>query len=410
MIARNVLHPTMVAVLVALAGMLAGCLEAEKTVQVRYDKDKDEFTYLVVYQRIRNGKDQKGKTDPAADLKHLTALYQNRDHLLIGPAGSPRPLEEWGEDGWLRLSPELAAIVDLDSAKLNLATTRPGIPLDQVQVKPGRLFVGEGGGLCYYHQITVPGKVVEAAMAIGPSRARDNDMVKRISGMIGGELARRSGGGAPMTLQEAKEKLVPLLVQQLTREMVDADAQPGKLPVGFPFSDAGLKALRDAYEKGQVATQRRGSQVFVRLRLTEADAADAVALLDELQKQIEATLQDQTKIIPKSIRTAQALRKLAAGLKRTVVEKDTLELSMDLVDLMGLFDKPADPLKEVEPDALERAKTFAVQVTGQLDVAKDVTIQQIVADFAAGKLAGNPSKPPVQPGTGLGQIDGPPAP
>ena len=78
----------LLALLILVAVLLPGCLEAEKAILVRYDKPSDTFHMLVMFQHIRGG-EMNEKYDPKADLDHLENLYKNRDHLIFMPHGAP---------------------------------------------------------------------------------------------------------------------------------------------------------------------------------------------------------------------------------------------------------------------------------------------------------------------------------
>src|SRR5438477_4617596 len=150
---------TIAAVLVFTGLWLGGCLECHESILGRYDADKDQFVFLNIYQRIGGEK--------PADFDYLEKLWKNRDHLITPPI----PIILGNKTSYLRMSNTQFVTVNLGDVK-ELQVQESPVPLNEVQVQPGRFFLRGEDALCYYDQIVVPGAFVDKTLKMLSGQAR----------------------------------------------------------------------------------------------------------------------------------------------------------------------------------------------------------------------------------------------
>ncbi|MFI5379529.1 MAG: hypothetical protein ACHRHE_09545, partial [Tepidisphaerales bacterium] len=170
---RNLL--VTVALLLLVCVLLPGCLEAEKSILVRYDKAADTFHMLVVFQHIRGGDGPK-QYDPKADLAHLENIYKNRDHLIFMP--TPWLLTMFGESATLRHADRLASTVPLGAPTTDINPEPVPFSLNAITIKPGQFFYREAGNLCYYHAISVPGALLDQLIESGFAKIAQDSLAQ----------------------------------------------------------------------------------------------------------------------------------------------------------------------------------------------------------------------------------------
>ena len=140
--------------------LFQGCVTALKTVSAIYDSKADEFRFLTVYQHIMSDKPE----DEPADQKWLTALYENRQHLIIVPEDAT--FDAWGESAVMRLGQDRWVDVPLSQVPPDGLKSYPDeIPAAGITVLPGKFFMRGDDNLCYYHEVIVPGKTADATVA-----------------------------------------------------------------------------------------------------------------------------------------------------------------------------------------------------------------------------------------------------
>jgi hypothetical protein len=379
--------------------LLSGCFEADKTILARYDAASDEFSVLVVYQRIRSV-EKDGKVETDADLAHLAALYANRDHLIFFPYGTPFPLEGLGESAILRVDGKTAYGVSLGiAAKPGDDPQQPEatpIPLDGVKITPGALFVREPGNLCYYHQMTFPGKMLDAALE---QMRQGGDYEKAIE-TLDKTIADRKAGGKKATWAEMRAALIKDMERDIAKDLEGKDVADEPVVVPLAMETESLVMLRDLLKEKKLGFTRQGSVLSAKVALAGNDAQELATTAEEVRKAALARLKAATPKDSEAGRYVVWGQKLAA-LPAVSAAGNTVELRFDVVKAIETFTQPTEKLPERSPQQLEKAAATEKLAAGKMEVRNDVKLEQIVADFKAGKLVGNPSKPPVAPGTGL---------
>jgi hypothetical protein len=414
MISHRGVLVSLITVAMVLLASCVGCLETDKTVAARYDRDHDEFSFLVVYQQIRGGTgSSQEKYDPDTDFKYLKALYANRDHLIVTPVGSPWPFEEFGEDALLRTSATEAADVSLSTITPTLKLHRSPVRLDQVRILPGAFFLRGEGNLCYYHQVVIPGKVIDQAITAALEEfdkyGKDDALAS-----LDGELDRRAHGGAVMSWDEFTGRAIVGTMAQIdglfgqppvTRPDESADA--ANHPLTVPVSSASLKQIRNEMTSGGITIQRRGSVLSIRVGMEEADVARAVMFFDAYRAALVGRVAQLSRAHPDRARQPAAISAAIQAMDATAVDPKTLELSIDLIRAFGAFDTPSSPPRDHPSDVLAHSRDMATLAATSDGIAIDskLTVEQIERDFLAGTLKANPSDHAVKPGEGLGTLE-----
>lgn len=400
MIGRGLFRSCMLTVACVLASvLLSGCLEADKTILARYDAASDEFGVLVVYQRIRSV-EKEGKLETDADLAHLAALYANRDHLIFFPYGTPFPLEGLGESAVLRVDGKSAYGINLGIPR------KPGddpqqpeaspMPLDGVKITPGSLFVREPGNLCYYHQMTFSGKLVDAALEQMRQAGDYAEAIEKLSKAI----EDRKAGGKKAAWADVRAALIKDVERDIEKDLEGKEVPEDETVMPLALKTESLVMLRDMLQQKKFALTRQGSSLSTKFPLAGNDAAELATVAEEVRKAVSAKLKAAKPKDSEAARYVAWGQKLAA-LPQVSAAGGTLEMKIDLVKAIETFTQPTEALPERSPQQLEKAAATEKLAGAKLEVRNDVKLEQVVADFKAGKLAGNPSKTPVAPGTGL---------
>ncbi len=75
--------------------------------------------------------------------------------------------------------------------------------LDGIKIKPGKLFLSPEKTLCYYHTVSLPGKVLDEGLRNGDAAQR-----KELTEQIEEELARRKNGEHPGSWEQLQQDLI----------------------------------------------------------------------------------------------------------------------------------------------------------------------------------------------------------
>ncbi|MGA2497100.1 MAG: hypothetical protein ABSH20_05135 [Tepidisphaeraceae bacterium] len=392
---------TTCALLLLVAAFLPGCLEADKSIRVRYDKAADTFHMLVVYQHIRGG-DGRKQYDPKADLAHLENLYKNRDHMIFMP--TPWLLAMFGENVLIRDADRLASSVPLASATTDIKPEPVPFSLNAITIRPGQFFFREPGNLCYYHAISVPGSLLDQIIEISFGKFIQESLAQQLNS----ELDRRLKENTKPNWEQFRQGLIAHTCKQLDQNLAGMEAQGDETwEPDAPFATDTLQRILEAAAKKQLVVKRTGAQLSLTIPMTAPDVAEAIKTADEFRKAVAARL---TQLKPKdevNARVARWYQTLLEVPQLSAADKEHLEIRIDIVQLCNAFDSPANPPYTLDEKARARTIEMADLLAAKLPVAKDVTVAQLVADFQAGTLKANPSRDPVKPGEGLVQPDKP---
>jgi hypothetical protein len=375
---------------------LTSCISAQERDYVKYDAGRDEFSMLMVLTDIQ--------VTEQDDLGYLEALYRNRDHWLapvIPGAANVMPLLGWS----------LLRTGDKAYSPLNIFASRPTtfetaateVDLSAVKVVPGAFFV-EGGKLGYYQGVTVPGKVIDGALAEISKAAVSEDVGKG----IGEELARRSGGGKVATWAELKAQTLKGITMDMPgAASTEANATEQLTPLNV-LSAESLKALQAAAADKTLALKREKTVLSVALPLTAADAAGAADLWKAALEKTEQAVKEAKETPENKDRISQGRAFVTAGkLVKVDAGASGLKASVDLVGFaesvvagaagrVDMNNKDAGGGQNpAAPDAAAYLKEKGIVPEAGLTAAG------IVKDFQAGTLKGHPSGTAVKAGEGI---------
>jgi hypothetical protein len=372
---------------------ISGCLTADKSVSAIYDATHDRYRFLVVFQNIASQTDKS-----AADLAWLKALYANRDHLILTPMGSPSPIEDMGEAAYLRLSNSLFASADLsDPGAGNFTSQASVVPLDDIQVIPGRFFVRRQRSLCYFQQIVVPGKAADALVDYANRQDASTSSGSLVAG-FDAELQRRQSGRARATWDAFTKSVIDQTTWMMKHESSELGAPTGD--VGDPFDMQTLQIIRAGLAGGTVKISRDGAMLNASAEMTAADVSGSVAFVDAFRKAVGDVANHPN---PRSRRNKAWSAMLDSG---SIVAADATHVKAS-VDLIKLFDAFYNPL-ESPPSGSEPRGDKVVNLLkladDSLQIDRELTVGKIVSDFKADSLAANPPAKSVEPGTGMGTI------
>ena len=183
---RGIGTPLRLVGFLSLAAPFCGCVAAKPYTLLKYDAKTDTFHELRIYVDIRNGSDNRDQT---AGANGLSALWRERDR---GIPNIPCFYEKAsaGTDAaptFIRL----CAPSRMGGNKYQLlyrqqpdAFSMSSAWLERVAIKPGKLFLSPQKTLCYYHEVSLPGRALDEAL-----RESDTDVRRALGARVEQELA-----------------------------------------------------------------------------------------------------------------------------------------------------------------------------------------------------------------------------
>jgi hypothetical protein len=365
--------------LLSTALLLRGCLQADESDLVRYDPQRDEFRALMI---------QRGIAGDTNDLPYLKAFFQNRDHLIM-------PLLDIR---LLRLSDTTFALTTFANAPQNLDPHTSPVSLNAITITPGTFFV-EDHTLCYYHAITVPGKIIDGALEQISIAAQPTDAIKPLND----ELSRRQQGGQRRTWDDFTADALHSLDQAGQPPAATAAASQPADDQNNPlacFDDDSLHHLITALTAQSLRIQRHGPTFSATFPLSAADSQSIAAAYQKLTKHLHELAAAKPNVKDLQIQNA------IAGAITLIAQNDGATLTINPVRLSDLAPQlaPLPALGTSDDDkktAASRAATLQFVRDQKLPLNETLTSPQLLADFAANKLRPYPSTPPLTPGTGM---------
>ena len=277
-------------VLSLLLLFMPGCVRGKKSIAVIYDGQKDEYRILSVYRGIHSD-DEKTTIQ---DIDHLKQLWLSRWSLI----NSPEP-EFFGESAYIRLKSDQFCRVSLGSQPEYLEVVRSTLALDKIKVRPGRFFLDESSSLAYYHQVVIPGEIIDKALKhLHESGIAGN--AEEIAKPIRQELEKRSKGIKPSTWDAVGRDLIEMIRTQGGRPMSQSTS---------PLDTDSLMALERSILNGSINLSRDGGKLSLQLPLSEADVAGCLAMARKVKS---AFTGDESSI---GKRLVEAIEVNASGVK-----------------------------------------------------------------------------------------------
>lgn len=396
--------------------LLSGCLKGKVSTFVRYDADTDTFHQLTVYTNIAS-------TD-ADELDHLASLWRNRNHLFPAPVGI------LGQPALLRLSgSEYRTIVLEEPPSSDNEIQRATIPLDQIEIRPGCLFLSKDDTLGCYHHVIIPGKVADAALKHIAEEASESFV-----GAVSKEQERRREGGKRLSWNALRWKLLTEIAKA-KKELADGDNRPSATeadsdasettaenkdepteveqnPLAY-LDDASLEALLREADAPKLF-RRRGGELQISVPLSEADCRQAKVTWEMIEEECLALLR---RAMTKAIESDTSSQKLPAEFlgkvmalatptgkpyKVAIDDGNRLTLAVDIDRLLRLHAEFPRDFGKPNPDASLAYRMTVASMKGQGFAMRDDVVPDELADaFYQGRLPSSPPAKGERPGAGM---------
>lgn len=377
-------HPAAVSAPIALiCVMLCGCgpLDAERSSYLTYDKARDEFGHLRIYRHIqaangesrdlREGPTYKGEYSPEKARAHLAALWKLRDRCVLTPFPEfMRMMELHG----VVFSPRTFASIDLNKAPPDSSLAEETtLPLDQIVIRPGELFVSPDKTLCYYHRCYFPGTFIDRALDVG-AEAANRELTSEFQVE---QKARKQAPGPRSTWANMRWTL-----DAYTFNSTPYETDPRYVPRMWRVLDAeSLRLLVAQAEKRQLKLTRTRERLACQFQLSQADAAEFPALW-------QAFL-DHVKRMHKEINEPPgALLRLDTALKKIELKTDPegrVSLSVDLSTLFPLIaakDYFSEQKKSLGREFLVELRRVPASDKGYVPINETITYEKVLSEFA----------------------------
>jgi hypothetical protein len=379
------LHRVLCNIVCALlvATLLSGCLDADSALFARYDAVKDQFEILAIYQHIHGDSDD--------DLKVLQALWTNRDHMIIGPDVALGHIAKiLGTNGILRMTPDTYASVDMGKATMT-SPQKSEMPLDQIQIQPGKLFLEADDNLCCYQGLILPGAMFDKGLSAANSSLVQGDDRQNMLAAIDAEITRRKNGGEMVSWDDYTRETIAEVSAALTNQ----PTPPAE--TRWPLSNDSLSMLKAAVSRGTLKPfARRGEVLSVSIPLTPADVQSAKTFF----KSIKSAAIDSTE---KHIAACTVLEEAARGrcieamIKAVSVDEDSataISLHVGLTSLINASSIWVEHYSQATP----ANKSMASLAADKLKARSDLKINGVIEAFNAKALEFYPSPKPATPG------------
>ncbi|MGE3818957.1 MAG: hypothetical protein AB7I30_05940 [Isosphaeraceae bacterium] len=316
-----------VGLLTLLVGLATcGCIEGKRLNLVRYDRDSDTFHVVEIYVNLA--------TKEKKELDHVADLWARKADLIVNPGswftifGSPTLLE--------RKEPHSYKVVNVATPDGNEPKTHEtAADLDAVKVKPGEFFLNEHRTLCYYHEVTVPGAVVDVAM-----REVVPDLAEFLASFAEDQI-RQSGkeNSVVETWDEIRASFLSRAERKPEKPASDEENAKSKRS---PLEQTSLRLLIKAGVDRTLPFSRSGDRFSITLPLSPRDCDEAVATID-LMREVLAEVKEETpdeKGIAEFLRSLEASHLKGVGLRVTVPAEALSRLEA------ARFDVTPDPARK----------------------------------------------------------------
>lgn len=339
---------------------LTGCVERRTALHLRFDEQADVLHILHVHTHIR-GHDK-------AERDWLVKQWQWRDKLIP-------TVRFLGYTAYLRQSNDSYQQVDLDSPSAGEPPVlKTAVPLDDIVIRPGKLFIGPDNALAYTHQIDLPGKTLDMLLQLGVDATRQ-DWKKGIAA----ERERRRSGGKVFSWEEGREFLLA--------EVESWGAAPrAKMPdqdrasIERCVSDESLSKLEAALDGKKTLLRREGGQLLLSLPLTETDRGQLISIYGEVHERALAKLQART--VPDELQPLidDDFLDFIRQITLQPATDDSLIISCRLPSRLSVPARPSDePPSDDEQESQQ--ETLKVIKAANIPLPPDVNVTDIIARF-----------------------------
>lgn len=343
---------------------------------VRYDEGADRFAMLTVYEHFRPSGGVGNKENVATDAKALVRLWEARDRMI--------PIEPsiFGTPNCLELSEDHRSLVDAEKD-----VEAAGIAWETIEIIPGKMFKDADGALGLYQEVRVPGKVVDAWLALAASRlAKSEGLAKALAE----ERARRAAGGSRKAWAEVRARLHDAFERSLARLDLEIkeDVEGEEKIINDLWAcleGQSLEMLREWIDGAKIRFERHGRTVAVRVPLSATDAREVAGLLADMAKSWDGFAARDG---GSAGAEAMIARRVRGPVKESVDYKavdDGLQISVDLVKLqngmVASLREGRGMLYKKDPGAREAAKAMADVAGPKVTVSEGVDVEKVIEEF-----------------------------
>lgn len=358
-------HRRLVLLWLALPLFIAGCIDGNVRSFVRYDAKEDTIWFLDVYTNLHAA--------TKADLDYLASLWQRRDSILIKPLSGIHltrdgsyELQAFTQEGIERIGKNQYRTIDLGSR----AAKEPDIEvsrfrLDTIRVVPGQFYINEHGTLSCYHQMAVPGAVVDAVL-------------EQIRPVIAQGVAKFEN----LEIEQAKKGEKRALWNEVRKAILEKLSDGGLPPVKatkkedsgtlLPLEEETVRLLANTVADKSVKLRRIGSVIAVVLPVSKTDGAEAMATFELVSRTVADRLKAGKKVDDGLVAVLDAVQV-------RYVEGIGLEFSTNLCKLARIGHNAGNPKPDPKKTAY-RATIEAMRARG-IEIKADFSMESLVDEY-----------------------------
>ncbi len=376
---------------------IAGCLNQESAKYLRYNAKADSFHLLAVYEHFRSSSGAiLGGNDAAADkqaleqdLVKLRKMWDARQNMITGYLDLDGP-------AYAQLTPDRKSLVS-DTPQ----PTDPPIAWDQITIKPGQFFKDASGAVGYWHEIAIPGAVVDQMLA----RIRANIAAEKdVAAAIDAELQRREASNPPIAPADwvafgkwlgdevEKERKGDKPAAEGAADAPDRGKEGMRRLIAC-FDSKSLFDTRAAVAAAKIGPARSAALLTFHLPLTARDSNGILAIFQQFDRYVTALL-DKKEAHDKG--AAQGLVMVRDPLKQFATAKTAADGSLDIgIDVPGILNRMSAESREREskayaqsPENQARAKAFgtAMEQWKDVKVQTNIDAEKLIGEFTTRDL------------------------
>jgi hypothetical protein len=372
-------NPWWLAGFLLLAVPCGGCAAARPYTLLKYDAKTDTFHELRIYVDIRDGSDNRDQT---AGANGLSALWRERDRGIpnilcfyekasagtdAAPTSFDFALKRIGEQKYELLYRQQPDPFSMSSAWL-----------DRAAIKPGKLFLSPQKTLCYYHEVSLPGRAWDEALREG-----DTDVRRALAARVEQELARRRNGGGREPWDDFQKKMV-VRWDELAKNEFRIDGGPEPDPL-FCLDESSLKLLQAATKAKQPLIVRKAGEIRSSYPLSAEDCRRAKAVFDAVKERVlkpELSKKPVEGEPPKqNWELAISLAAVATMLQATIEKDKRFVMTLRVPSFIDLTTESIRGDKPTPKKTADYQKAIAVMKAAGASIDAKLTINDVLREF-----------------------------
>ena len=326
---------------------VAGCIDGQARNFVRYDAATDSFHFLDIYTNIASKEPE--------ELAYIADLWSRRNDLVVNLLpklelfSSPKI---WERDGNHKYN--LVPIADPTNS-LTSATTKAD--LSKITVKPGEFFRNEHGNLCYYHENTVPGAVVDAVLL---------DASHVVSNLLA-EFAEHQIASAAKT----DERVTWDQLREFMASSLEGTSSEKPQSAPLPLDRNSLRMMIKAGLDKSIEITRQRDEFSLKIPLSEADC-----------RQVIATYELARELLPSAKNAPKDLRDIFTAINVQKTGNHALTLTISLSKLTPLMLKNQRDMPAPSANVGTTYRTTIASLRGNgIPVASENMFPKLVQQF-----------------------------